>query len=79
MLSGKNPPMIRICNKYGIGVSTEDFESGIKVLKENHETYRINVRKYIKNLNIEKSIDMLADKIRESYKAFYGLGSGDKP
>jgi len=79
VLTGTNPPLKRICNQYGIGVSTEDFESGIKVLKENHETYRINVRKYIKNLNIEKSIDMLADKIRESYKAFYGLGGGDKP
>lgn len=79
VLTGTNPPLKRICEQYGIGVSTDDLEGGIKMLKEGYETYRANVREYIKNLNIENNIDMLADKIRESYKAFCNLESRDKP
>ncbi|MBE6911287.1 MAG: glycosyltransferase family 4 protein [Ruminococcaceae bacterium] len=53
ILASENPPLKRICEENGVGVSCDSYAEAIKKLEENYSIYRKNVTKYIKELNYE--------------------------
>jgi len=65
VLTSTNPPLKRLCDKYKIGVSTNDFLEGILELKKNYEYYCKNVKLYINTLNYERRIEDLARMVKK--------------
>jgi len=63
IITTENPPLKRICEDYGVGISNNNFKESIIELEKNCEEYRVNVKQYVANINIKKRIDVLAEKI----------------
>lgn len=68
VLTSTNPPLKRICNLYGVGISTDDFRSGILQLEANYDEYRNNVKLYIENLDYHGRIDRLVEQLKEKIR-----------
>lgn len=60
VLTSINPPFKRLCDDFGVGVSTNDFRSGIIEIVNNYETYVENVSQYVKQLTYETRVEQLA-------------------
>lgn len=54
-----NPPLKRICDKYKIGISTNDFYNGLIELERNYKYYYKNVKKYIRDIEYNSRIEKL--------------------
>lgn len=65
LLAGINPPLMHLCERYGVGVSTTDYGKGCIELRENYATYVENVRKYIADLHYEDRVRNLKAAIDE--------------
>ena len=68
ILTSTNPPFTRLCNEYGIGVSTDDYISGIKKIMNNYDEYVNNTKKLIKMLDYDNRIDKLTNLILNEIK-----------
>lgn len=68
VLTSENPPLKRLCVDDQVGVSNNDFYNGILELERNYNYYLEHVDKYIKSINYDKRIDILADTIKEELK-----------
>ncbi len=56
ILASENPPLARLCNDYGIGVSSDNYGEAINKLRDNYEDYRANVNKYIKDIDYDNRL-----------------------
>lgn len=56
-----NPTLKDICDQKGIGISDDEFYSGINNILDNYETYRKNVDKFIKEHPIKAAQDELIE------------------
>jgi glycosyltransferase involved in cell wall biosynthesis len=65
VLTSANPPFQRICNTYGVGVSTNDFYVGVLELQKNYEQYLQKVNSYILTIEIGNRITDLYHSIME--------------
>ena len=63
VITTENPPLKWICEKYGVGVSSNNFKESIIELEKNYNEYFANVKQYIASINVKKRIDVLAKKI----------------
>lgn len=61
ILTSENPPLMRLCNQYNVGVSNNDFKNGIIQIRSNYSYYFNNVRDYIKSINYDKRIELNID------------------
>ena len=68
ILASENPPLLRICQENGIGVSDDNYANGIKRLKQGYNTYLNNVKRFVDNLDYDGRITILAKTIREELK-----------
>lgn len=68
ILTTENPPLKRLCEEHGVGVSTNNFIKGLQLLKDNYEEYSNNVRNYSSNINYNDRIKQLTEKLREAIK-----------
>ena len=68
ILASENPPLKRLCEKHNIGVSNDDYATGIIQLKSNYDAYVKNVELYIDKVEYDKRIDRLATVIKEKLK-----------
>lgn len=59
VITTENPPLIEMCQKYGIGEADEDFYNGLLKIASNYELYSQNVRKYIQHISIEENRNQL--------------------
>jgi glycosyltransferase involved in cell wall biosynthesis len=65
VITSENPPLYRICNEYGIGVSNDNFAEAILQLENKYEEYCNNVNKYIDSINFNERVNILANLITE--------------
>lgn len=65
ILTSENPPLARLCQQHGVGVSNDDYSEGISTLRNNYEQYKLSVKRYIDGLNYDERIENLANTIRE--------------
>lgn len=63
LLASLNPPFYNLCQDEGVGISTDDFASGIKNIRENYEMFKTNVQIYINKLHYSNRIIDLKEKI----------------
>lgn len=63
ILASGNPPLKRLCEHEGVGVSDDLYERGIKYLHDNYENYCKNVKDYIVKVNYEDRIRKLTEAI----------------
>lgn len=68
LLAGINPPLKRLCEEHGVGVSTDDFGTGLVCLRENYDWYCKNVTKYVENIEYDKRIPKLKEQIEEKIR-----------
>jgi len=68
ILTSENPPLKRLCEDYGVGISTNDFKRGILELKNNYELYKKNVHNFILQINYDERINVLANKLQNKIK-----------
>ena len=66
VLVSENPPLKRLCDEFGVGVSTDNFKEGIEELRDNYASYVENIHKCLKELNYNDRIQILVDKIKNS-------------
>lgn len=65
ILASENPPLKRVCESFGIGISTDDYIKGLVELKKNYHYYKKNTIEYVKTLDYDSRIPSLAIKIKE--------------
>lgn len=63
ILASENPPLKRLCENEGIGVSDDSYERGIRTLYNNYEIYCENVKKYVTQANYEYRVKKLVEVI----------------
>lgn len=66
ILASENPPLKRLCDEYGIGVSNDNFADGIVSLFNNYDDIKNNVKKYMAGLNLSKRVKNLAENIERN-------------
>ena len=64
ILCSENPPLKRLCESYGIGISSDHFDEAAKRMSMDYQMYRANVRQYTLNLKYEERVTALADTIK---------------
>ena len=69
MLTSINPPLKRLCEEHGVGVSTTNLKEGILTIDKNMEKFRKNVVEYVKSTNYEKRVDRLCEDILKELKS----------
>ena len=65
ILTSLNPPFKRLCTKYGVGISTNDYEEGIRQIINNYEEYIYNVKKYTDTIDYDNRVEKLKNIIRK--------------
>ena len=65
ILASENPPLKRLCEMYGIGVSNDDYAQGVIELYNNYEYYKSNVCEYVEKLDYDNRIENLANQVME--------------
>ncbi|MBQ2774172.1 MAG: glycosyltransferase [Clostridia bacterium] len=65
ILASENPPLKRLCEQEGIGVSNDDYAAAIVELKENYSFYKAKVADYVMRLDYESRVDTLKSQIEE--------------
>lgn len=65
LLTSINPPFKRICDTYGVGVSTLDYIDGIREIEEKYEHYKENVRKFVDTYPYEDRTDIFVEEIKK--------------
>lgn len=68
ILTSENPPLKRICDEHGVGVSTSNFTNGILELKNNYDYYSQNVQTYIKTVDMKGRIESFVNSIKHKIK-----------
>lgn len=66
VLTSDNPPLKRLCEEEGVGVSCDSFDEGIETILDNYELYKANIVKYIDSTDYEKRVPKLAKAIDET-------------
>ena len=65
VLVSSNPPLKRLCEETGVGISTDDFRHGILELYRNYDWYRNNVESFLSTIDYEKRLDDLVLKLKD--------------
>lgn len=65
ILATENPPLKRLCDEYGIGVSTSNFREGILEIEGNYEKYKRNIDSYVSIIDFEGRIPNLTRELRD--------------
>ncbi|KAB2494537.1 glycosyltransferase [Priestia endophytica] len=65
ILTSENPPLKRICNNFGVGVSKDNFKEGILDLEQNYEVYCENIDAYTRTIDYEGRISNLAETLQK--------------
>ncbi len=60
-----NPPLLNMCNNYGIGVPDDEFYNGINKVIENYSFYTDNVRKLLDKDLVAENVNKVVDDIRK--------------
>ena len=64
ILCSENPPLKRLCESYGIGVSSDYFDEAAVKMNMDYQTHRDNVKQYTAGLKYEERVAALAEMIR---------------
>jgi len=67
VLTSTNPPLKRLCEQYGFGLSTDDLKSGIVMMKDNYAYYKENAIAFKNTINPDDLVDKLSDEILKKY------------
>ncbi len=63
ILASENPPLKRLCQEMGVGVSDDDFASGIETLRKDYPRFVENVKRYVEGLEYENRINVLCESL----------------
>lgn len=69
ILASENPPLKRLCQEEGLGVSNDDFAAGIETLQKDYAYYVKNVIQYTEGLEYERRIDVLCESVKRKLKS----------
>lgn len=73
VLTSKNPPLQELCNKYKIGISTDDYWSAILEISNNYELYKNNVLNMQKLVSVEKNNNILLEQIKYNMRTLKNI------
>lgn len=65
VLTSTNPPLQRLCEIYHLGISTDDFQSGILEMQNKIEYYRDKAKEFAKSIDLDDSIHKLSQDISD--------------
>lgn len=66
ILASENPPLKRLCEENGVGISDDNFARGIERLYDNYEVACSSVVTYVNRLDYEKRLCILEKEIRNN-------------
>lgn len=72
VMTTTNPPLKELCDIYKIGISTNDYQKGIKEITKNYENYKKQVSEFIVDVSTESNNKKLAGNIQK-YLSPYDL------
>lgn len=59
LLAGANPPLKRLCDKYGVGISSDNFAFACRRIHDNYQMYVNNVTNYIASIDYDSRLERL--------------------
>ena len=68
MLASTNPPLKELCEKYGIGIASDDYVSAVRKLAGDYSRWTEQVDRFISRVHVEKNNHKLAEQIRKELK-----------
>lgn len=66
IVASSNPPLVRMCEKYSIGVAGDDFAESIKQVALRYDEYRNNVKAFANSIDINVINSALSKEILEA-------------
>lgn len=67
-----NPPLVRICQKYGIGISDDSYSNGINMVLNSYDTIRVRIKNYVESHAVEDNDQALINRIGKIINAKQG-------
>lgn len=68
VLASTNPPLKELCEKYGIGIASDDYVSAVRKLAGDYSRWTEQVDRFISRVHVEKNNHKLAEQIRKELK-----------
>jgi|GEM_PF-1400065 len=68
ILCSYNPPFIELCEKYGVGIASDDYNSSILEIIKNYKKFENNAIKYAKNYDRNRKYSELKKEIERILK-----------
>lgn len=68
VLTSTNPPLREFCEKYGVGIASDEYASAVGKLAGDYESFAKQVDGFISRVYVEKNNRKLAEKIRRELK-----------
>ncbi len=65
ILASENPPLKRLCDECGIGVSNDNYAEAIRKLESNFADYVESVKNYVEQLNYDERLNTLTKIIEQ--------------
>lgn len=65
VVTSTNPPLADFCEKYRIGIASDDYESAIRTIAEEYGRWQASVQKFVEHVHVEKNNHRLAEKIQK--------------
>lgn len=66
VITTENPPLMEMCQRYGIGEADDNFENGILKIAKNYGSYVRNVINFVQHISVEDNNRKLAETLKHS-------------
>lgn len=63
LVTTSNPPLLRLCSDYGVGITDDNFKDGIIQVFDDYEKYQNNVNTYISGVDVKENNQMYSSEV----------------
>ena len=70
VLTSTNPPLMRLCNQYGFGLSTDDLKTGIVSMRACYMDYKDHAVNFKSKVNPDNLVKKLSEEILSRYNRY---------
>lgn len=66
VVTSTNPPLKDFCEKYKVGLASENYEKAVRTLADHYDAWQERVRRYVSRAHVEENNRRLAEQIQKT-------------
>jgi hypothetical protein len=70
IITTTNPPLKKLCEKYGIGIADDNYYRGIRTIIDDYAMYKKNVKYFIKDISVKSNNEKLVNQLKIRLREF---------